>query len=101
MTIKTGDNSPDLSRLDLDRTSGSRQVGQANNSRSVASTEASANDSIALSAAGDLVSQALSSTDPARVARTQQLKNLINTNQYNVDAAALSSAIIDAHFAQD
>jgi anti-sigma28 factor (negative regulator of flagellin synthesis) len=101
MTIKNGDNSPDFSRLDLNRTSGSRQVSQAGNTSSNSSTGAPSDDSIALSSAGDLVSQLLNSADPARAARTQQLKYLIETNQYHVDAASLSSAIIDAHFAQD
>jgi flagellar biosynthesis anti-sigma factor FlgM len=64
---------------------------------STGSTEG--NDSISLSNSPDLVQQALASSSPARMARVQELKALVQNNQYQPDAQEVSSALIDAHLA--
>ena len=59
MTINN-DETRNVSQLDLDRTSGSRPIGDAATTSSTSVNQTSANDSIALSTSSDLVQQALS-----------------------------------------
>jgi len=100
MTIKNGDTAG-VSQMNLDQTSGSRQVGNVASSGSGSVARTPANDSIALSNTSDLVQQALTSGTDARSARVLQLRQLVQTNQYHVDAAAVASALIDAHLVGD
>jgi flagellar biosynthesis anti-sigma factor FlgM len=96
MTIKNGDTAG-VSRTNLDQTSASRKIGKAASSGSGSVDPTPADDSIALSNTNDLVQQALASGTDARSARILQLRQLFETNQYHVDAAAVASALIDAH----
>jgi anti-sigma28 factor (negative regulator of flagellin synthesis) len=96
MNIKNEDTGG-VSRLDLERTSGARQAGGASSSNSAPENKTSPDDSITLNITNDIVQQALSAGAAARSSRTQELKRLVETNQYQVDAAALSSALIEAH----
>lgn len=97
MTINNDTNAAGLSQLDLDRTNGARPVSSGNGSSAVPSSSAQGNDSIALTQTGDLVQLALETGASTRSARIEQLKNLVETNQYQVDAGAVSSALIEAH----
>jgi anti-sigma28 factor (negative regulator of flagellin synthesis) len=54
-------------------------------------------DSISLSNTPNLVQQALNSSSSERSARVQELKALVQNNQYQPDAQEVSSALIDAH----
>lgn len=91
---------PDVSRLNLDQTSlgktqATSRASGAYNSAGTSST--SEDDSISLSNSPDLVQQALASSSATRSARIQELKALIQNNQYQPDAQEVSSALIDAH----
>lgn len=59
-------------------------------------TERPYEDSVMLSNAAGLVQQALSAGQVARASRVQQLKQQIESGQYNVDPAAVGSALIGA-----
>lgn len=95
MIIKSGD-SPDISRLDLSQTRGSQGAGAAATAQGWIQ-QTHSNDSISLSNTGDLVQQALTAGASERAARVQQLRNQVESNQYQVDAQATGQAIIDAH----
>lgn len=100
MTINN-DDTRSISQLDLERASGSSPVGGGVPSNSSSANQTSANDSIALSTSNDLVQQALTSGSAEHAARIQQLQQLVQSNQYQVDAGAVSSALIAAHLAGD
>lgn len=101
MIINNND-TPDIARLSQ------TALGKAQESSRASSTAASAatgpdaspgDDSISLSSSPNLVQQALNSPSPARAARTQELKALVATGQYNPDAQQVASALVDAHLA--
>lgn len=100
MTIKNSDTAG-VSGMNLDQTSASRQITNAASSSSGSVDRTPADDSIALSNTSDLVQQALTSGTDARSARILQLRHLIETNQYQVDAAVVAGALIDAHLVGD
>jgi len=56
-----------------------------------------ASDSIALNGISSLVQLALSAGASQRADRVQQLKQLVDTNQYAIDPASVSRALIAAH----
>ena len=58
-------------------------------------------DSVMLSAATDLVQQAWSAGAAARANRVQELKQQIDSGQYNADPAAVGSAVIGGAIAGD
>lgn len=99
MIINNND-TPDVSRLNLDqanlnKTQGSARAAEASN---VATTSgAPGDDSISLSNSPNLVQQALASSSSERSARIQDLKALVQNNQYQPDAQEVSSALINAH----
>jgi len=93
---------PGASRLNLDQTAASSRTTDAAPSQSAgASGATSGADSISLTSSSTLVQQALSAGSDARAARVQQLKALIQSNQYNPSAQEISSAVISAHIAGD
>jgi len=100
MTIKNGDTAG-VSRMNVDQTTGSRPVSGAASSAPGSISRSAADDSIALSNTSGLVQQALTAGSDARAARVEQLRQLVATNQYQVDPAAVASALIDAHLAGD
>ena len=83
-----------VSHTDLERTTEPRPLsgGTVNSSDS-----GQTSDSVTLSTPSDLVQLALNSNSPDREARLQQLKTLVQSNQYPVDASAVSNALITAH----
>ena len=99
MRIYGGGDTMDASQVNLDQTRSTREVFD-NNASTPNSTAISPNsDSISLSGISDLVQQALSAGTDARAARVQQLKQLIESNQYPIDPVAVGNAIIGAHLA--
>ena len=87
----------DVSRLNLDKTQGSSPAAGTTASNFAATDSAPGSDSVSLSNLPNLVQQALSSSSPARLSRVQELKALVQSNQYQPDAQEVSRALIDAH----
>ena len=90
-----------VSQSHIERANESRAIDRTAASGSAPVDNTPSDDSIALGASSDLVQQALTAGSDARGARVQQLRQLIQTNQYPVDAASLSQSIIRAHVAGD
>lgn len=90
---------PDVSLLNSGQTQGPSRTAGAGVSQAGATGSTPADDSISLSNSGSLVQQALASSSAARTARTQELKALVQSNQYQPDAQEVSSALVDAHIA--
>lgn len=88
------------SRLNLDQTPASSRTADAVSTQPAGRNTSRGGDSISLSSS-NLVQQALSSGASARSARVQQLKALIQNNQYQPDALEVSRALISAHIAGD
>jgi hypothetical protein len=92
---------PDVSALNLDQTQGSSRAAIAGASQLSVADSSPGDDSISLSNSANLVQQALASTSSVRLARTQDLKALVQNNQYQPSAQELGSALIDAHLRGD
>lgn len=90
---------PDVPLLNLDKTQNSSPTASAAASQSASTDTSPGDDSISLSNSPNLVQQALNSSSAARTARTQELKALVASNQYQPNAQEVSSALIDAHIA--
>jgi flagellar biosynthesis anti-sigma factor FlgM len=100
--IINNNESPDVSRLNLDQTQQSARTASAGASNSTSAADNSpGDDSISLSNSPNLVQQALASSSSARTARVQELKALVQSNQYQPDAQAVSVALINAHLTGD
>jgi flagellar biosynthesis anti-sigma factor FlgM len=100
--IINNNESPDVSRLNLDQTQQSARTASAGASKSTsAAGNSPGDDSISLSNSPNLVQQALASSSSARSARVQELKALVQSNQYQPDAQAVSVALINAHLTGD
>ena len=98
MKIKSGDTS-DLTRMDLNAMRETRDVAGPAGPGSRSSTLPPSADSIALSSKSDLVQQAISAGSEARLARIAALRQQVESGQYQVDALAVSRALIGAHLA--
>ena len=96
MIINNNDTS-DVSRLNLDKTAGSSAAAGAGASKTTSTANTPSSDSVSLSNSPNLVQQALDSYSSARAARTQELKALVQSNQYQPDAKEVSQAVIAAH----
>jgi len=92
---------PDVSQSNLAKTQGSARPTSAGASNTAPADSSPGDDSISLSNAQNLVQQALSSTSSARSARVQELKALVQNNQYQPDAQDVSRALISAHLTGD
>lgn len=99
MRIYGGGDMTDASQINLDQTRSNREVVDTTASTPNSTVSSPSSDSITLSGISDLVQQALSAGTDARSARVQQLKQLIDSNQYSIDPVAVSNAIISAHLA--
>ena len=97
MKIKT-DGAPNASQIDLNQTQQSREV-SSTSAPGPSSAGSITGDSITISGLSDLVQQAVNSGADARTARVEQLRQLVQSNQYNVDPEAVSRALINAHLA--
>ena len=89
------------SRLNLEQTAGSARTEGPGASQNAPSGATAGADSIALTSSSNLVQQALNSGSAARAARVQQLKALVQSNQYLPSAQDVSRALINAHIAGD
>ena len=99
--IINNNESPDVSRLNLDQTQQSARTASAGASKSTSAADNSpGDDSISLSNSPNLVQQALTVSSPERSARTQQLKALVQNNQYQPDVKEVSLALIAAHITE-
>ena len=98
MTIKPGDTA-DAMRMDLNPTRGTRVAGGPAGSNSASPSGTPSSDSIALSTTTGLVQQALSAGSDTRAARVLELQKQFASGQYQVDAMAVSHALIEAHLA--
>ncbi len=103
MTVNNINNNetPGTSRLNLEQTSGSSRTTEASAANASAGAAGTTSDSISLTNSLNLVQQALTAGSSARAARVQQLKALVQNNQYNPSAQEISSALISAHLAGD
>jgi len=96
--IINNNETPNVSGLNLDKTQGSSRTASPGASKSVTTTDSTpGDDSISLSNSPNLVQQALNASSSVRAARTQELKALVQNNQYQPDAQEVSSALISAH----
>ena len=97
--IINNNQTPDVSSLNLDPTQSSTRAAGGAAPAATTTDSTPGTDSISLSNTPNLVQQALSSSSSARSARIQELRALVQSNQYNPDAQEVSSALIDAHIA--
>lgn len=102
MMINNND-APGASQLNLDQTSLTRSQASPRTSgtgNDYATTDAiPGDDTISLSNSSNLVQQALNSSSSSRSSRIQELRSLIQNNQYNPDPKEVSSALINATLA--
>jgi flagellar biosynthesis anti-sigma factor FlgM len=100
--IINNNETPDVSRLNLDKTQGSSRSANAGASKPATTTDSSpGDDSISLSNSPNLVQQALNTPSSTRLARVQELKALVQNNQYQPDAQEVSRALINAHLTKE
>jgi flagellar biosynthesis anti-sigma factor FlgM len=102
--IINNNETPDVSRLNLDQANLSKTQSSARSGSAASSSQTASStpeDTLSLSNSQDLVQQALNSSSASRDARIQELKALVANNQYEPDAQEVSSSIIDAHLAGD
>ena len=95
MRINSGDVT-DSMEIQLDQSHPSREVADSTKT-STAGNSSGTSDSIALTGVGDLVQLALGAGAAQRADRVQQLKQLVDSNQYSIDPEAVSRALIGAH----
>jgi anti-sigma28 factor (negative regulator of flagellin synthesis) len=86
-------------QLSLDQTSASSRTSEAASAQPASSSPGA--DSISLSSSPNLVQQALSAGASARSSRVQELKALVQNDQYQPSAEEVSSALISATLAGD
>jgi flagellar biosynthesis anti-sigma factor FlgM len=89
----------DVSRLNLEKTPGSSPTAGAGASKFSTTDSTPGSDSVSLSNSPNLVQQALNASSPERTSRVQELKALVQSNQYQPDAQEVSRALIGAHIA--
>jgi flagellar biosynthesis anti-sigma factor FlgM len=87
----------DVSRLNLDKTAGSSPAAGAGAPKFSTTDSTPGSDSVSLSNPPNLVQQALNSSSSERSARVQELKALVQNNQYQPDAQEVAGALISAH----
>jgi flagellar biosynthesis anti-sigma factor FlgM len=99
--IVNNNETPGASRLNLDQTGSSSRTAQTGASQPAAGVVSPGADSISLTSSSNLVQQALNAGSDARAARVQQLRALVQSNQYQPSAQEVSRALINAHIAGD
>lgn len=101
--IVNNNDAPGASQLNLDQTSLNRTQApprtSGTGSNYAISDSTPGDDTISLSTSSNLVQQALNSSSSSRSSRIQELKSLIQNNQYNPDPQDVSSALINATLA--
>jgi|ERR1019366_6356663 flagellar biosynthesis anti-sigma factor FlgM len=99
--IINNNQTPDVYTSTLDKTQGSSRTASSGTSQPATTDSTPGDDSISLSNSPNLVQQALDSSSSARSARIQELKALVQNNQYQPDAQEVSRALINAHLTGD
>jgi Anti-sigma-28 factor, FlgM len=97
-------NNNEVSQTNLDQSAASSRTGEVaslqNASAQPAGSGASpVSDSISLSSSPNFVQQALSAGASERSARVQQLKALVQSDQYQPNGLEVSRALVSAHIA--
>ena len=100
MRIQNGDVTDNM-EIQLNQTRQSREVTDSGTSSAGSTPAGARSDSINITGSGGLVQSALTAGAQQRADRVEQLKQLVNSNQYSVDPEAVSSALIGAHLAGD
>lgn len=97
MTVNRG-HPTETAGLGLDRATAAREAAQsaAAESKPVQPASTPVSDHIALSLATNLVQQASSAGDKARIERILELKHAIEARQYRIDPLAVGHALIKA-----
>jgi flagellar biosynthesis anti-sigma factor FlgM len=90
----------DVSRLNLEKTPGASPAKGAGVSKFSTTDSTPGTDSVSLSNSPNLVQQALNSTSSERSSRVQELKALVQSNQYQPDAREVAGALINAHLTE-
>jgi anti-sigma28 factor (negative regulator of flagellin synthesis) len=100
MRIHSGD-ATDTMEIQLDQARQSREVADSTSPSSGSTPGTGSSDSIALTGVGGMVQLALNAGANERAGRVQQLKQLVDSNQYTIDPQTVSRALIGAHLAGD
>jgi anti-sigma28 factor (negative regulator of flagellin synthesis) len=100
MKIHSGD-VPDTMEIQIDQARQSREVTDSTGPTTGSKAGTGSSDSIALTGVSDVVQLALNAGTNERADRVQQLKQLVDSNQYATDPAALSRAMIGAQLTGD
>jgi len=96
MTINSGD-TPEVNTLGVDRSAGSQPAENSSVPQIVVPPNpTTVDDQIALSVATNVVQQASSIGEDARITRVLQLKTAIEKDQYVIDPMAVSHALIES-----
>jgi flagellar biosynthesis anti-sigma factor FlgM len=90
----------DVSRLNLEKTPGAPPAAGAGASKFSTTDSTPGKDSVSLSNPPNLVQQALNSSSSERSSRVQELKALVQSNQYQPDAREVAGALISAHLTE-
>ena len=96
MRIQNGDVTDNM-EIQLNQTRQSQGVVDSSAPSAGSTPGAGSSDSISLTGVRGLVQTALSAGAQQRADRVEQLRQLVNSNQYPVGAEAISHALIGAH----
>jgi len=99
MKIRSGD-ATDNMEIQLNQARQSREVADSATAPA-GSAPAAGSDSITLTGVGGLVQSAFTAGASDRAGRVEELKQLVNSDQYPIDSEAVSRALIGAHLAGD
>ncbi len=91
----------DTREIQLDQTRQSREVADSASSPPAPAAAAGNSDSIALTGVSGMIQLALNAGTNERAGRVQQLKQLVDSNQYAIDPQTVSRALIGAHLTGD
>jgi flagellar biosynthesis anti-sigma factor FlgM len=100
VSLSSASNVPSAPQVHVEHSRATSESSSAGPSGSAA-VSGSAEDSIVLSTAAGLVQQASSAGATDRASRVQQLKQQVESGEYSIDPAAISSALIGATIAGD
>ena len=95
---------PGVSQTNLDQSAASSRTGETASAQNASAQPAGSgaspvSDSISLSSSPNYVQQALSAGASERSARVQQLKALVQSDQYQPNGLEVSRALVSAHIA--
>jgi anti-sigma28 factor (negative regulator of flagellin synthesis) len=100
MRIQNGDVTDNM-EIQLNQTRQSREVVDSSAPSAGSTPGTGSSDFISLTGVSGLVQTALGAGAQQRADRVEQLRQLVNSNQYSVDPEAVSRALISAHLMGD